>query len=392
MRKISIIFLGVGIIPYRIAGDKNFFRDLSNYLINRGIETHFVSIAEPPDMIERDNFTFIPRLFHFRDSSFYYRDEKGQILGYHHKHSNLREALEIAMSIMAARRKLLRILRHYPNPIIHWQDSSYMIPLIKGILGSRARIVCSHHRLLPRGAIRDKLLAHAIGRADAVIVSTKAAKEILTMRGVDPSLIKIATWGSAGVSEKTTVNPEEENQSNPLRLLWAGFIQQIGKTDFMHAIALAQRVVEERSDIEFTFCLKPESFQDCFLALERPKVRIVKGDQGFLGNLSSFDALFSPLMRLDSTLAPPLTWIEALSAGLPIITTRAAGISELIAHGRSGLIFDSYQCIEEWLVNDPFRTDTIQEMKITAQKEFDSHYRMDVIGQKFEGIYRRMIE
>ena len=58
----------------------------------------------------------------------------------------------------------------------------------------------------------------------------------------------------------------------------------------------------------------------------------------FAGLLAASDVLFSPIFDWDCIVAPPLTWIESMAAGLPVLTTDVPGADELVESGRTGYL------------------------------------------------------
>lgn len=388
----SVLFLGVGITPHRIAGDKNFLFDLTAYLKSQGVRTHLLSIAERPSP-EGDfdgAVTFLPRALHGNTGRYYHRDPSGRIVGYHHWHRPHRELLELAATLVASAPRIRAILARYPNPVVHWTDLTLAMPLVRLACGLRVRYACSMMRYVPQGMAGNVLRARSVRAADAAITATEAAKGALVRAGCRPERLFVAPWGAKGVPDP--IGSEAPGRDGRTRLLWAGFIQQIQEPDFLMAVGLARRVAEQRSDVEFTFCFKPESFRESYLQLERPGVRITRGGKDFLRELGSYHALLSPVARTDTSLAPPLTWIEALSTGLPIITSRTLGVDELLTHGRSAILFGGYGDVEAWLLEEKDPASVLHSMRRYAREEFQSRYSMDIVGVNYLNIYRSLFQ
>ncbi len=99
----------------------------------------------------------------------------------------------------------------------------------------------------------------------------------------------------------------------------------------------------------------------------------------------------SPLQRTDSTVAPPLTWIVALSAGLPLITTRALDTEELLTDGRSALLSEDYQSLEAWLVKEPVLRAKVRSMRDGARSEFLRRFNMAVVGAEHLRVYTDLL-
>ncbi len=382
----NLFYIGVGIMPMRIAGDKNFLGALSEYLSKHNIRHQFVSIIDRPISslsLLKDNIRFIYRPFHFvRKEHFYYSND-GKVVGYHHKHNAIVELIELSLTLIFSAFKLRKILNK--KQIVHWQDLSLLVPLLRILFGKKTRIVASVLRYVSHNKVYNRLRARALNFADAVITSTEAAKKFLIRDGCNGSKIFIAPWGVGNVPKR---RPHITN--NKIHLLWSGYIQQIGFDDFRRSVMLARDVVKVRSDIEFSFSFKPESFNKYFLAFECPGVRIIKGDENFFNKIGQYDALFSPVSLSNTTLAPPLTWLEALANGLPIITTRTPGIEELLTEGKSAFIFEDYESLRNWLLQTSDGFDKLRSMRPEAYQEFARRFSIDTVGHKYLEIYKNL--
>jgi glycosyltransferase involved in cell wall biosynthesis len=392
---VFILFLGIGIMPRRVAGDKNFLLDLSDFLTRNQVSHHFASIAGKPDFadLQSDIITYLPRPFHGNPTRYYYRSTGGSFFGYHHKHTNLREYIEVSSALVYHVATLRALLRPYSQVIVQWMDMSGLVPVVRFACGARARYLCLVPRYVPQGPFGNWLRGWALQYADQLITSTNASKELLVQHRCRRERIAVTPWGSRGiVSREQDATIFTRAPQSKTRLIWAGYIQQIQSEDFLAAIALAQQVVAVRADIEFTFCLKPESFKSEFQIFQRPGIRIEKGDAHFLDNLINYDGFFSPVLHTQSALAPPLTWIEALSVGVPVITTRCQGITELLTEGKSALIFSDYQSIQQWLMSETRLDQKLRAMRNFAKQEFDQRYNIEIVGARYLDLYRRLVE
>ena len=124
-------------------------------------------------------------------------------------------------------------------------------------------------------------------------------------------------------------------------ILWTGFIQQVREPDFRKAYELATRACGQGIDATFVFAFKPETFRQEYAALDQPgggrHVMSTPVDT-FADLLAASDVLFSPIFDRDCIVAPPLTWIESMAAGLPVLTTDVPGAGELVENGRTGYL------------------------------------------------------
>jgi glycosyltransferase involved in cell wall biosynthesis len=122
-------------------------------------------------------------------------------------------------------------------------------------------------------------------------------------------------------------------------LLWAGFIQQVREPDFHLALDLARMARAQGLDATFMFAFKPETFRPEYAALHRPEsgIHVLPTPvDAFADARAAADLLVSPIEARDCIVAPPLTWIECMSTGLPVLSTDVPGADELIEDGRTG--------------------------------------------------------
>ena len=382
----GVVFVGVGIFPHRVAGDKNFLLDLSAHLRADGIPTSFVSIVTgPQDLRAPEDFTFVRRFLHQPTERFVKRGADGAIIGYRHPHGVARTWAELSSTLVRARATLRRSLAQYDRAIVHWIDSSLVVPALRAVCGERHRYVASVFRYLPQAPAARALRSFALGRAHRVLTGTESSRRLLVGEGCSADRVVVAPWGCPSRPDArvaTDARPET-------RLLWSGFLQQIGREDLLRTIKLAQRVRQQRSDVEFTFSLKPECFTAEYAALRQPGVDVRTDGPAFLRNLSAFDAFLSPVMDNRSTPAPPLTWLEALACGVPIVTTAHPGVDEVVTDGGSGIVAEDYEDLETRLL-DPLLKSRLQRMRGGAHQRHAVRYDIRTVARQYAGIYREL--
>ena len=124
--------------------------------------------------------------------------------------------------------------------------------------------------------------------------------------------------------------------------VWAGYIQQIQKKDFLYAIKVAKKALSNGINCAFFFAFKHED-KKCFSLNDPEKGIFIKKT-----SVDEFDLLkqiadvfYSPIVNRKCIVAPPLTWIEFLSLGVPILSTNAGGVDEIVIDGKTGYIATS---------------------------------------------------
>ena len=187
-----------------------------------------------------------------------------------------------------------------------------------------------------------------------VVPYSKAFASKLSQIGINSGNICRIPWG-VYIDSTVKPNPEIKISSKkalglppkkPL-ILWTGYIQQITREDFLFAYKQALGVCKS-FQATFYFAFKPESFESDFVAKNIPEqhVYVTPTDpEKFEQLMSAADILYSPVVNSDCIVAPPLTWIEIMSRGTPIITTSVLGANEIIENGKTGTISNNIELI-----------------------------------------------
>jgi glycosyltransferase involved in cell wall biosynthesis len=388
---LNIVYIGIGIFPHRIAGDKNFLIDLSAELNTLGANTYFISIAKQAAHYvdsTTNNYLFLPRIFHWIPKKTHWFNEQGSLVAYNHKHSRMKDLLEVSATLLYYRKEIhtfLAPLGH--NTVVHWLDYSALVPFVRKVVGSDYRLVVSALSYIPLSAIQTWIRARSLSKADAVITGTSIAKEKLLQDGCTSRFIEPFSWGSQQEENRTK---RKQKGKRITKLLWSGYIQHIGLKDFIETVKLAKRVLRQRSDLEFTFLFKPESFQEQFMEYAQPGIRIGVTKTSFIQELNLYDVLFSPLVRNDLSLAPPLTWIEALSRGLPVITTRTMGVEEYIQNKKSGIIFTNWAEMEQWFLEADIHEE-LGKMHESPKWKYSKKFDIAAVSYQYLQLYKRLV-
>ena len=90
----------------------------------------------------------------------------------------------------------------------------------------------------------------------------------------------------------------------------------------------------------------------------------------------------------------PLTLVEAMASGLPIVTTQVCGMKDLIEHGRNGLLVPirSPEAIVRAVRDLVDDADRRRQLGMAAQHDALTHYTWDHAADRIAAVYDRLLE
>jgi glycosyltransferase involved in cell wall biosynthesis len=345
-----VLFIGAGYFPRRTAGDKNFFVDLVRALAGRLPRVAVLSVNDLPPgrSVQETPHGPVPlwnvrRALHRGHGERYFR-EAGGTWSYHHLHGPVRETIERHLTLIALRPRLAALVRTEGIDVIHFMDNfGPAMAWLRRELGTVA-VTATALRYDPgRGGVYRRYLDASFRALDGVACLTDAYREILAELGVAEERLATLRWGPApefavDAARRAAAGARYGIGPGTPLFLWAGFVQQVAHDSLLATHALARTLTARVPDLHFVFALKPESWREEFRALAGDRIHVESACPDFPALLARADCLVSPVLRAGSTVAPPLTWIEAMALGTPVATTAALGVSEAIADGETGLV------------------------------------------------------
>jgi glycosyltransferase involved in cell wall biosynthesis len=243
--------------------------------------------------------------------------------------------------------RLAGLLRRERVELLHaHQYTPFFYALAARLLWRRAPVLFMEHgRHQPDYPRRKRLLANRLllERRDRVVAVGQAVRQALIQNeGIPAERIAVIYNGidlapsGNGVPDRQAVRREMEVSASDLVIL------QVARLDYLkdHATAVRtlEHVVRVRPDARLVLVGEgPELAKTRQLVLDRGLQSQVR----FLGLRKDVARLLaaSDLFLLTSVSEGiPLTVIEAMAAGLPVVATRVGGLSEVVEDGRTGLL------------------------------------------------------
>jgi len=399
----NILFAGVGYFPFRVCGDKNYFFELLPLLVQLGHKVVVFSINDSEPAISRQDcgdgsivIYNIKRSLHFNSQKYRLKTE-GKLKYYHHKHSLYQEIPEIFATFVFHSRLINQIIVENNIQIINFMDNcGPSMRYLQAVFPS-CKVCYSAMNYNKRLAIYDSYLKFSMSKLSRIIPYSEALAEKYSGIGIKKENLTCIPWavnsktGSISNQQKNHIRNMYMHSPENYLFLWTGFIQQIGERDLNLTLQLAHKMVKLFKNVEFIFSFKPE-FQSVRSRYnsDHERVKILDKVADFKLLLASSDYLLSPVEKLDSILAPPLTWIESMHLGTPIITTAAGGSNEIINDNTTGYIGNNYEELSA-IVSKIANSERDNQMRLKATSHVSENYEISNSAIKYSDMYREMM-
>jgi glycosyltransferase involved in cell wall biosynthesis len=367
MKNNHLLFIGFDFQNIKKSGDKNFWVDLIPLLAPAFSRITILSIKKASLTCEEFNVGNCKIIVKFISPVFLktpIADSRGIFWkeGIYPSYLGIIEKLLVFRKL---KREIINFKRHSPFTHIHLMDNfGFNNRLISQCADTAVTVSAIAYQGKSPAFIYDNYLRVSYDAPNLkVIAYSEILRKKLMVIGVAPENIVTIPWGvSPGeqlkeeLIDKRSLKETFSIQIDQPLILWSGYMQQIKRKDFLFAYNLAKEVKNKGYKGTFFFAFKPESFENKFykIADEAKQLGIIikvtsKEEFDNLANLA--DVFFSPLVNNRCIVAPPLTWIEMLNKGIPIVTTAVPGTENIVVNGETGFLFSSLEGLVNSLIN-----------------------------------------
>lgn len=385
----NVLLIGFGFSLRHISGDKNFWLELSRELSTEMDQMVIVSINSSPLKSEHEGNIYlynVQRPFHRK------KDQEKRLRFQFQRHFLPWEVFERSATLLKLIPFLRRIVKLHNIQAIHLMDNFGFLTGLSKMIFHKLRIYASafsyntHGLPSPLNSIYRKI---NFGKLDNLVVSSKAHREKLIENGFPREKVRIIRWGIPLPNEKKRLLEKVRRNPSKRVILWTGFTQQIKIKSFYLSLSLAQSMIKEKPRVDFIFAFKPECFHKKYELFQEKRLRVISTNhQDFIRLLEEIDLLLSPVENNGSTLAPPLTWIECMARGIPIISTQVPGVDEILKHNFSGFVAQSNKELEgliEKIIEDE---NLLSKVSAQAREWIKENYNIKDISQDYLKLWR----
>ena len=340
----GILLLGAGFSLGNVTSDKNFWNGFVHNLSRKKEQVIVISINHSEVAEEHRGNVHIYNVrpfFAFRGNG----NGNGSHNPYLYNPGGLRKHPELFLTQLKLVPLLKRLIQTYNIGTIHLLDSFGWTNRLFKILFPGIRLgltLITFNRWGRRESLYSFYQKLALRKLDYVVVTSPASRKKVAQQGIRNDGVSSINWGidfksnGSGNGHRAVSRPSEGKTRH---CLWTGFIQQIDRESFQFTRRIARRLSEINPEIKFTFAFKPECLSSDIAEISEAEIKVIStGPNEFSKLLKQSDLLVSPILNYRSVCAPPLSWIESLAQGIPIVSTPAPGVAEILIANQTGLV------------------------------------------------------
>lgn len=223
---------------------------------------------------------------------------------------------------------------------------------------------------------------------DRVVATTHATARRLRSAGLSSERIAVIPWATndpavtAG-SHCSDIAAKYGLRADAALVLWAGPLQGTGRKEIDFALRVARLVRSQSRQVEFVFAFKPDRMPAQMRRLSgETGIRMLETNrEQFAELLMLAQAFLSPVCNEHRTVAPPLTWIEVMSRGIPVLTTPVDGVDEIIDSGSNGLVAASPEEMARFIVS--LDESTRRRLGVAARRTVRHRFDVRAIAARY---------
>lgn len=286
--------------------------------------------------------------------------------------------------------RITKAIRAFDPDVIHMHKSRFhyfLLPILMCGVKNRLYTVHSLAEQDTRSKRLRKVMSFAFHhcRVVPVAISDLCRESLVATYGLDGNSIPCIY---NGIDTEKFRNPEERMPPKEGKLTFVSVGRLSSPKNYPLLLQVAEKVHEKWPDVEFIILGDGELRE----AVEGQITR--QHSQDYIHLMGNVDDVNRYLWKADAFLMTsdyeglPLTVLEAMAAGLPIVSTKAGGIVDVVGDGENGLLVDCGD--EKGLVSAIDRLCTSPELCVTFSKksrELSLKYSTENMAEAYLKLY-----
>jgi len=278
--------------------------------------------------------------------------------------------------------------------VVHLIDNYGPIQAILSTI--KAKKTISHVHYEPTFPSYDQLLRLSLRPFDAIVAGSNMVAQRLGKLRNPSAVIETIPWGVPSDSfDKATVGEARTRSvlglgAETTIVLWTGFIRTVVRpAELLFSVGVAKRIVRKLPDVVFVFAFKGQQFRHEYLNFEQRGIRVVplSSRTEFLELVRISSLLFSPCLNRRATISAPLSWLECMAVGVPVVTTDVAGAEEVVANDKNGVILADLEETEGHLCALLRDRQRIERLGMAAKETVESKFQVDRLAAAYLNLW-----
>ena len=294
--------------------------------------------------------------------------------------------------------RLASRLQALGSHVVHvHNDTALFYGGLAAFLAGRALVYTEHDRILPeRRSVRliNFLLASSARRV--VTVSEELRRLLVDGEGIAASRIQVVPNGVDLASPRDPGGTRlRERERIPGHARLVGVVAGL-RPEKNHALLLesAARLRIRFPQLHLVFVGDGPLLPDLQAHARRLGMEDRTRFLGFRSDLPEVYAALDVVALTSDTEGMPLTLLEAMAAGKPVVASRVGGVPEVVEHERTGLLFapGDGAALDQALAFLLTRPDACRAMGEAGRCRYETHFTLRRMARAYATIYRSVTE
>ena len=394
----NILFIGCDYFSKRKGSELNFYHDMIPHLSKAFNKIIIVSINNCDNQIEEAGNVVIYNI----KPIYFGNTRKWTDRNYSGKNFHRGLAAPIYKTITFIRHLIFirSLINKYNIQVVHFMRILGFFPKLLKINTPCACITMTVPTHVDRGyplhLIYHAIKGNILKAVDVVIPTTMATSDRLVNLGINKSMIKMIRWSSdkANITIKKDIVASLRRDLNLTNyswiVLWSGPLQGTTEEDFLFSIEIAKKVISAQKNVLFVFTFKIDYRKSEYMAFENNNLKVIETSQEEFVSLLSISHLFlSPITNRNRTVAPPLTWIEAMMFSVPIVTTPVDGVDEIVRDNVNGIVGSDISNISKKIINTLKNNEKMKLFSEKAKERVTNEYNIKNIAKEYIQLWKK---
>jgi glycosyltransferase involved in cell wall biosynthesis len=293
---------------------------------------------------------------------------------------------------------LNRIVRQYEIDIIHGHDyKTDMLAYILALINPSVHLVSTAHGWITnslKSSVYKWLHLKVLKRFKNLIAVSEATKRLMVASGIHADRIEVIY---NGIDEVFWSRPDNgETLKNELGLpedsMTVGTVGRISdEKDYYTFLKVAKTVTDKMDRIYFVIVGegKEKEKDELIRYADKLGVRSKVFFTGYRSDLLRVYSAFDIFLMTSVTEGLPNTMLEAMSMGIPVVSTDVGGIPELVVEGETGFLFDvgDVRGISEKIMALIRDRGLLESMSKAVRKRIEERFSFNMRLQVIENYY-----